>query len=79
MGYPGHLWSHGIDYGLRQSVLDKILMGSEGWLEAAKQMGVTHIYWGEKEQEKYKGSSRAWERELQNLSSESSVGLYEIH
>lgn len=76
MAYPGHLWSHGIQYGPREGVLEDMLKGREGRLSAARDIGVTHIYWGENEKRKYGAFHPQWLSLLKNVSRSSRVDVY---
>lgn len=62
LGYDGHLWSHGIDYQERMTLLNRLLRGHEDWPAAARRLGVTHLYWGRLEWATYPDSTRAWRR-----------------
>jgi hypothetical protein len=78
MGYTGHLWSHGIDYLEREEKLDRVFKGQENWLDLAKSIGVTHIYWGENEKRKYGAFNPSWLGHLKNISRSSKIGVYEL-
>ncbi len=62
MGYPGHLWSHGLKYEERLKDLEGILNGEEGWKKLAHRWNVKYIYWGEIEREKYPNSKKPWHK-----------------
>jgi len=62
-GYDGHLFSHGLDYGKIYQAEESILKGETGWKEKAFELGARYLYWGPREQEKYKTSRRPWETE----------------
>lgn len=68
LGYPGHLWSHAIDYRESEQLLEILMNGTEngpvGWVEAAKRLKVTHIYWGPDERARWGTSARAWQTQL---------------
>jgi hypothetical protein len=61
VGYDGHLWSHGSDYGERRILLDRLLNGAPGWREAARTLGVGYLFWGALENEAYPDSARPWQ------------------
>jgi hypothetical protein len=61
MGYPGHLWTEGFDYGETNSRLTALMNGAANWRDAAKALGVRYIFWGQDEKTNYQASSRPWE------------------
>jgi hypothetical protein len=77
MGYPGHLWSHGIDATARENQLERIFRGDE-WFSLAKSIGVTHIYWGENEKRKYGMLNPPWLNRLKNVSRSQKIQVYDL-
>jgi hypothetical protein len=61
MGYPGHLWTEGFDYGDLNNRLTALMNGAPNWREIAQALGVRYIFWGQDEKTNYQSSSRAWE------------------
>ena len=61
LGYPGHLWTEGFDYGKANDQLTALMNGAANWREAAKTLGVRYIFWGQDEKTNYQKSSRPWE------------------
>jgi hypothetical protein len=61
LGYPGHLWTEGFDYGKANDQLTALMNGAANWREAAKALGVRYIFWGQDEKANYQSSSRPWE------------------
>ena len=61
MGYDGHLHGYGLDYSRLRQEVDTLMLGRPGWRGAARRLGVTHIYWGPREQRRYAKSQRPWE------------------
>ena len=49
ISYPGHLWTHGIQYGTRLAIVEKIYRGSPEAIELLQQSGITHILVGPNE------------------------------
>jgi hypothetical protein len=76
-GYPGHMWTHGIDSSEREQRLEKIFRG-EDWLASARSIGVTHIYWGEGEKRKYGLLDQPWKHQLRNVSRSSKIEVYDV-
>ena len=62
-GYEGHLWSHGLDYKSRLASLNSIMMGEPGWVEKARALGVSYIYWSDLEAKRWPDSKLLWARE----------------
>jgi hypothetical protein len=61
LGYPGHLWTEGFDYGKTNDQLTALMKGAPNWRDAAKALGVRYIFWGQDEKTNYQSSSRPWE------------------
>jgi hypothetical protein len=61
LGYPGHLWTEGFDYGDANNRLMALMNGAPNWRDAAKALGVRYIFWGQDEKTNYQSSSRPWE------------------
>src|SRR5215472_11775070 len=61
MGYPGHLWTEGFDYGKANEKLTALMNGAANWRDAAKALGVRYIFWGQDERSNYQSSTRPWE------------------
>ncbi len=59
-GYPGHLWSHGLDSAAAEKGLARLLRGEPGWREEARALGASHLYWGHREAAAFPTSSRPW-------------------
>lgn len=78
VGYPGHLWSHGISYEKRLQELEEIFEARGDWLALARNMGVTHICWGEEEKSKYGAFEQPWRKELKDVSRSRNVQIYEL-
>ncbi len=78
MGYPGHIWSHGIDDQDRERLLDDLFRGRENWFSAARTMGVTHIYWGEGEKRAYGAATAPWHALLENISRSEHIAVYDL-
>jgi hypothetical protein len=61
LGYPGHLWTEGFDYGKANDQLTALMNGAPNWRDAAKALDVRYIFWGQDEKSNYKSSTRPWE------------------
>lgn len=80
MGYPGHLWSHAIDYAGVEKDLETLMLGADDWVEAAKRLKITHIYWGPEERIKWPLSSPVWRNRLSKVASGAATsGAHEVY
>jgi hypothetical protein len=61
LGFPGHLWSHGLNYRPVERDLEAFLRGRADWQQLARQLQVDYLFWGDFEEEQYVGSARPWE------------------
>jgi hypothetical protein len=61
LGYPGHLWTEGFDYGDANNRLTALMNGAANWRDAAQALGVRYVFWGQEEKTNYQSSSRPWE------------------
>ncbi|MGC2351956.1 MAG: hypothetical protein WA496_01030 [Candidatus Udaeobacter sp.] len=61
LGYPGHLWTEGFEFGDVNNQLTALMNGAANWRDAAKTLGVRYIFWGQDEKTNYQSSSRPWE------------------
>jgi hypothetical protein len=78
MGYEGHLWSHGIDFGRRKAAVEQILNGDADWRERAAELGARWLFWGEQETMSYSNSTEPWKTEC-HLEAEGTWGaLYDL-
>jgi hypothetical protein len=60
LGYPGHLWTQGFDYGAIEQQLKALMLGAPGWRERARALHTRYIYWGSEEARAYAGSTQPW-------------------
>ncbi|MBW0000976.1 MAG: hypothetical protein JO015_17930 [Verrucomicrobia bacterium] len=63
MGFPGHLWSHGLDYRSTEIDLNSFMAGSPEWRQIAQRLRIDYLFWGNFEQREYPQSTRPWEKE----------------
>jgi hypothetical protein len=52
LGYPGHIWSHGLDYAAREAELKRIYAGGPGAARALAESGVEYVVVGPLEEGK---------------------------
>jgi hypothetical protein len=60
MGFPGHIFSHGIGSAERDRKMEDLMKGEPNWRELARDLNVRYIFWGEMERENYKESKQPW-------------------
>jgi hypothetical protein len=59
-GYPGHLWSHGLDATAVQEGLSRLMRGESGWRQEGRALGASHVFWGARERLAFPDSRRPW-------------------
>src|SRR5207245_5075648 len=78
LGYPGHLWTEGINYDNESALLSTLMRGDSGWREAAQALRVRYIFWGQDEMTNYPSSSRPWEITTQRVGSGDWGAIYDL-
>jgi hypothetical protein len=78
VGYEGHLHSHGIDYRSTLAKHERIMRGDPQWLALCRELGVTHIFWGQEERSRYGDGPRPWMDALPNVSRVPSTAIFYI-
>ncbi|MBV9731576.1 MAG: hypothetical protein JO275_02305, partial [Verrucomicrobia bacterium] len=61
LGFPGHLWSHGLEYVPEEQLLNKVMLAEPGWEPSCSQLDIDYLFWGRFEQEHYASSAHAWD------------------
>ncbi len=77
LGYPGHLWTEGFEYGETFQQLNQLMQGAENWREIARRLHVRYIFWGPEEVMNYSESKRPWERTALLVTSGSWGAIYD--
>ena len=78
LGYPGHLWTEGFDYGDLFQRLGDLMNGAENWREIARRLHVHYIFWGREEITNYAESKRPWEKKAPLIASGSWGAIYDL-
>jgi hypothetical protein len=78
LGYPGHLWTQGFDYGPVEQELKSVMQGAPDWREHAQHLRVRYIFFGREEKTNYPTSTRPWEREARLIANGPWGALYDI-
>jgi hypothetical protein len=60
LGYPGHLWTQGFDYGPIEQQLKALMLGAPDWRERARVLHTRYIFWGREEERAYAASPQPW-------------------
>ncbi len=60
LGYGGHLWTQGFDYGPIETELKRLMMGAPDWQERARELHARYLFWGREEKREYAASSEPW-------------------
>lgn len=78
IGYEGHLWSHGIQAQDQIAKLKRIFADDPAWRDLARELRVTHIFWGSEERTSFGHHARSWQLPENNISNVEEVAIYEI-
>lgn len=78
LGYPGHLWTQGFDYGEDMKKLIALMQGEPGWRDIARSFNARYLYWGREEKANYAASRRPWEREAALVGSGAWGAIYDL-
>ncbi len=60
LGYTGHAWSHGLPWEKPAARVNALLNGDDDWRQAAADLRVRYLFWGNEEREHYKESLQPW-------------------
>lgn len=63
LGYPGHLWTQGFEFGGTNDRLKELMLGAPNWKDIARSFHVRYLFWGREEKTNYAASRKPWERE----------------
>jgi hypothetical protein len=77
-GYAGHLWSHGLNAAPVVARLERLMLGAPGWRDEARALGVSHVYWGPREQRAYARSTQPWRDSGRRVASGAWGALYQL-
>jgi hypothetical protein len=62
MGYPGHVWSHGLDYSRRQADIQRMYAGESGAEALLAGYGIDYVVLGPPERRELRPNDRFFER-----------------
>jgi hypothetical protein len=78
MGYPGHVWTQGFNYGDDFNKLATLMNGAPNWKETAKTFKARYLFWGREEIKNYPQSTRPWEKESKVIASGPWGTIYDL-
>jgi hypothetical protein len=78
VGYPGHLWTQGLDFTPINNRLTSLMNGAADWRETARSLGARYIFWGQEEKTNYSTSTRPWEKSSPCVASGDWGAIYDL-
>ena len=78
LGYPGHLWTQGFDYGPSFDKLRTLMEGAADWKETAQFFHARYLFWGREEKMNYPLSTRPWEQASKLIAAGSWGAIYDL-
>jgi hypothetical protein len=78
LGYPGHLWTQGFDYGPTEAKLKDLMLGTPNWQQLARELNSRFLFWGREEKSNYAASRRPWEREAALVATGDWGSIYDL-
>jgi hypothetical protein len=78
MGYPGHLWSHGISYGEREADLRRMLAFTPEAPELLARYGIDYVLIGQPELLGFEANEEAFRERYREVFADPGARLYEI-
>ena len=77
LGYGGHLWTQGFDYGRENDKLSDLMNGGN-WREDARELRARYIFWGNEEGKNYSASTHPWETLAPKVASGTWGAIYDL-
>ena len=78
VGFGGWLWSHGIQAAGSETKLKQLMTGHADWKRLASDLQARYIFWGPREQNAYKDSTRPWEGAAARVASGNWGAIYDL-
>jgi hypothetical protein len=78
LGYPGHLWTQGFDFGPTEAKLKELMLGGPNWKQLARDLHARYLFWGREEKANYGASKRPWEREAALVATDDWGAIYDL-
>lgn len=78
LGYPGHVWTQGFNYGDDANKLTALMNGAPGWKKTADDFHARYLFWGREEIRNYAASKRPWEQESKQVATGPWGSIYDL-
>ena len=78
LGYPGHVWTQGFNYGDDFNKLGTLMNGAPDWKKTASDFHTRYLFWGREEIKNYAQSKRPWEQESKLVATGPWGSIYDI-
>ncbi|MDQ6621944.1 MAG: hypothetical protein M3Y86_00455 [Verrucomicrobiota bacterium] len=78
LGYLGHVWTQGFDYGEANRELTALMEGAPNWRELARTLHARYLFWGTEEKANYPKSTRPWEKQAGLVASGNWGAIYDL-
>ncbi|HWM26231.1 MAG TPA: hypothetical protein VNP98_15560 [Chthoniobacterales bacterium] len=78
LGYPGHVWTQGFQYGEESAKLTALMQGAPDWKEKARALRTRYMFWGREEKANYAQSKRPWEQEAKLVATGVWGAIYDL-
>lgn len=78
LGYPGHVWTQGFNYGDADAKLRTLMLGAPDWKETARYFRVRYLFWGREEIKNYAQSKHPWEQESKLVATGAWGSIYDL-
>jgi hypothetical protein len=79
MGFPGHLWSHGLNYRPVEVKFTALMNSEAGWEAIAKELRADYLFWGPFEETNYPDSEKQWEKSCRLVAEGTWGRIYDLH
>lgn len=77
-GYPGWIWSHGYKTKDLEEKFKQLMLGTNNWHKLAQELRIKYLFWGYRESQEYRISTRPWESTSNIVASGSWGAIYDI-
>ncbi|MDB6149445.1 MAG: hypothetical protein JWQ44_893 [Chthoniobacter sp.] len=78
LGYPGHVWSHGLPLTDTSDQVRGLMNGDDEWRVHAADLGVRYLFWGPQEIGEYTDSTQPWRDSAELVASGDWGQIYDL-
>ena len=78
LGYAGHVWTQGFEFGPAGAKLTDLMNGAPGWKKIASDFHARYLFWGREEIKNYPQSKRPWEQESRLVATGPWGSIYDL-